>query len=72
MAIKSARNKLAGTPGDNSRSDGAELPALIGAAPARPSDDVDAAFDGSGTSMSITEWQERFRLMLLAGAFRDE
>lgn len=71
-AMESTWKIVARAPSDKSRPESPELPALIEAAPAGSSDEVEAAFDAPRNSMSMTEWQDRFRLMLLTGAFRDE
>lgn len=71
-AIMSTRNRFAGDAGEGSGSDAAELAVVVDAAQDGPSTDVDAASDGPPISMSPTEWQERFRLMLSVEAFRDE
>jgi hypothetical protein len=69
-AMASTRRMVTRAPSGDSPADGPELPVVLDAAPADASHDVEVA--GPGISMSMTEWQERFRLMLLAEAFRDE
>lgn len=73
-ALRSAKDAtwrvLARAPSGETGSEGAELSAPIDAAAS--SRDVESAIGSPGISMTMTEWQERFRLMLQAEAFRDE
>jgi hypothetical protein len=70
--MKATRNRIVRASRRGGRSGDTEQSAVSRSATTKVCTAVGATVGSPKVSMSVAEWQERFRLMLLVGAFQDE
>lgn len=71
-AMKASRARLSRVAQRGRRSKDMQIAVVVEPAMTEPSNEVVTMVDTPTVTMTSAEWQERFRLMLLAGAFKEE